>query len=160
MNFFRSRPDNTQESAETYWLEVYVHDFEAFMEKSHLSYWRTDPFQNGIGVYIGYILQPHKDSRWLYAMVGESLIAGGLRVRDLEIFDALAQQKADITPYFRDFPASLDFKRGDNYNSYIGITRYNINPTDVSDRAEQFYFLRHTLEILDLALRDRVADLQ
>lgn len=151
MNFFKQRRDHTPETAETYWLEVYVHDFEAFMEKSHLPFWKQDrlPYAD----FIGYMLQPHKDDRWLYAMVGEKIIAAGLRVLNAKHFDTLEQQKADITPYFRDFPAPLEFNRD---RKYIGITRFNIDPKDASDRPEQFYFLRHTLEVLDLALRARV----
>lgn len=41
----------------------------------------------------------------------------------------------------------------------VGINRLNIDTTDIADRGEQFYFLRKTLETLDLAFRDRVANL-
>ena len=149
MNFFKPRRDKTPEPAATDWLDEYTQDFRAFMDNSHLDFWKQDPFPNGI--FIGYMLQPHKNDRWLYAMVGEDRIAAGVRVLDPKHFDTLEQQKADITPYFR---TPLEFERD---KKYIGLTRYNINLRDASDRNEQFYFLRQTLETLDLALRARGA---
>lgn len=142
----------TPESAETDWLKVYTRDFRDFMKKSHLDFWKQASFRDGI--FIGYTIRPNPGGIWLYVYIQPNFIAAALRVMDEKNFDVLKQQEAEITPYFRDASAPLEFNRT---LKYIGITRYDIDPTDVSDRAEQFYFLRHTLETLDLALCERVA---
>ena len=79
------------------------------------------------------------------------MIAAGLRVLSQENMDILKNKKEDIQNYFNE---ALDWRENG-----IGINRYNIDLMDDSNRFEEFYFLRHTLETLDLVFRDRVGKL-
>ena len=93
----------------------------------------------------------NKTGIWLYALILPNMIAGGLRVLDEKNLEIWENQKSAIQPHFVEH---LEWRKNG-----IGINRFNIDPTDISDRGEQFYFLRKTLETLDLAFRDRVANL-
>ncbi|MXV75909.1 DUF4268 domain-containing protein [Candidatus Poribacteria bacterium] len=141
MNFF----------SKDYDLEQYTEDFKVFMEKSHLKFWKISPMDAGAGFYIGYEIRPRKRGIWLYAMVTTDKIAAALRVTNEKYFEALKAQAANIQPYFQE---TLECE----YNR-IGITKDNIDSMDSDDRIEQFYFLRKTLETLDLTFRDRIENL-
>ncbi len=147
--FGKKRQEESAEKPDTDDLEQYKEDFKAFMEKSHLQFFREDQFNEGY--FIGYTIRPNKAGIWLYAWILSDKIAGGLRVLDEKNVEILKNQKSDIQQHFRE---DLEWRKNG-----IGLTRYNINTTDIADRGEQFYFLRKTLETLDLAFRDRVANL-
>ena len=134
-----------------YDLEQYTEDFKAFMEKSHLKFWRVNEIQGREGFYIGYAIQPRKQGMWLYAMVTTDAIAAALRVMNEKNFKALEAQVSNIQRHFQE-PLECEQNR-------IGITKDNIDPMDSDNRSEQFYFLRKTLETLDLAFRDYIANL-
>lgn len=132
--------------------DQYAEDFQAFMEKSYLQFFR----QTGEGdelIFIGYrISKPCPPNIWLYALIASDMIAAGLRVHDSpEQMRILEKQKKDIQAYCDE---KLEW-RGNG----IGITQVGKDLMDISDRHEQFYFLRKTLETLDFVFRDRVAQL-
>lgn len=147
MNFFRKsdKPDKD------YDLEQYTEDFKTFMEKSYLKFWKINAMEKGEGFYIGYEIRPRKRGIWLYAMVTTDKIAAALRVTNEKYFKALEAQVANIQLHFQE-DLECEYNR-------IGITKDNIDPMDSDNQSEQFYFLRKTLETLDLAFRDRIANL-
>ena len=139
----------TTEKPEVNEREQYAEDFKTFMEKSHLQFFRQDVVKDGEIIYIGYLIRKSNQSGiWLYALVGSDMIAAGLRVLSPKHIDILEKQKQDVQAYFNE---ELDWRRNG-----VGINRYGTDPMDVSDRNEQFYFLRKTLETLDFVFRDRV----
>lgn len=147
--FWKKHQEERAEKPDTDDLEQYKEGFKAFMEKSHLQFFREDQFKEGH--FIGYTIRPNKAGIWLYALVLPNMIAGGLRVLDEKNLETLKNQKSDIQLHFGE---ELDWRKNG-----VGINRFNIDTTDIADRGEQFYFLRKTLETLDLAFRDRVANL-
>ena len=147
--FWKKDQEESAEKPDTDGLEQYKEDFKTFMEKSRLQFSGENPFKEGY--FIGYTIRPNKTGIWLYALILPNMIAGGLRVLEKKNFEILEDQKSDIQQYFEE---QLEWK-----GNRIGLNRLNIDPTDIADRGEQFYFLRKTLETLDLAFRDRVANL-
>jgi len=147
--FGKKHQEENGEKPDTDDLEQYKEDFKAFMEKSHLQFSGENQFKEGY--FVGYTIRPNKTGIWLYALILPNMIAGGLRVLEKKNFEILEHQKSDIQPYFVEH---LEWK-----GNRVGINRLNIDTTDIADRGEQFYFLRKTLETLDLAFRDRVANL-
>ena len=147
--FGKKHQDESAENPDTDGLEQYKEDFKTFMEKSHLQFFGEDPFKEGY--FIGYTIRPNRTGIWLYALILPNMIAGGLRVLDEKNFKILENQKSDIQLHFGEH---LEWSK-----NRVGINRLNIDTTDIADRIEQFYFLRKTLETLDLAFRDRVANL-
>jgi len=134
-------------------LKRYVENFKTFMEKSHLEFDRDDPSRDG-GSFIGYKIRPNNHNIWLSASVGKKTINAGLRVRTLKSFETLKTQKEDIQPCFHE---DLQWTKGGTI-FHIQISRSDMNPMS-DDWDEQFYFLRTTLETLDLVFRDHVANL-
>lgn len=147
--FGKKRQEASAEKPDTDDLEQYKEDFKAFMEKSHPQFSGENQFKEGY--FIGYTIRPNKTGIWLYALILPNMIAGGLRVLDEKNLEILENQKSDIQQHFRE---DLEWRKNG-----VGINRFNIDPTDIADRGEQFYFLRKTLETLDLAFQDRVANL-
>lgn len=147
--FWKKHQEESSEKPDTDGLEQYKEDFKTFMEKSHLQFFREDPFKEGY--FIGYTIRANKTGIWLYALVLPNMIAGGLRVLDEKNLEILQNQKSDIQLHFME---DLEWRQNG-----VGISRFNIDTTDIAGQGEQFYFLRKTLETLDLAFRDRVANL-
>ena len=147
--FGKKHQEESAEKPDTNDLEQYKEDFKGFMEKSHLQFSGENQFKEGY--FIGYTIRPNKTGIWLYALILPDMIAGGLRVLDEKNFKILENQKSDVQPHFVEH---LEWSK-----NRVGINRLNIDTTDIADRSEQFYFLRKTLETLDLAFRDRVANL-
>lgn len=151
MNLSRRNKEDTTEESNIKAREQYAEDFKAFMEKSHLQFYQQDVGKVGPIIYVGYKIRTPPAGIWLYALVGYDMIAAGLRVLSQENMDILKNKKEDIQNYFNE---ALDWRENG-----IGINRYNIDLMDNSNRFEEFYFLRHTLETLDLVFRDRVGKL-
>lgn len=148
--FGRTQQRESSENPDIGGLEQYKEDFKAFMEKSHLQFFRENPGDTE-SYYVGYKIHPNRTDIWLYALIRSDIIAAGLRAQDKRKLRTLENQKSDIQLYFVE-------DLGWNSN-YVGITRYNIDTTDINDQDEQFYFLRKTLETLYVAFQDRVANL-
>ncbi|MYC74978.1 hypothetical protein F4X10_04290 [Candidatus Poribacteria bacterium] len=147
VSLFGRNKEATTEKSDVDVRKQYAEDFKAFMEKSHLQFFRQDIV--GEIIYIGYLIRkPNQSGIWLYVLVGSGMIAAGLRVLSPKHIDILEKQKKDIQAYFNE---ELDW-RGNG----VGISRFGTDLMDVSDRNEQFYFLRKTLETLDFVFRDRV----
>ena len=149
MNLFNRNKKTTTDESDIDVREQYAEDFKAFMEKSHLQFFRQDVVKDGEIIYIGYLIRrPNQSGIWLYALVGSNMIAAGLRVLSPKHIDILEKQKKDIQAYFNE---ELDWRKNG-----VGINRFGADPMDISNRNEQFYFLRKTLETLDFVFRDRV----
>ena len=146
---FNWNKKKTTEESDINEREQYAEDFKVFMEKSHLQFF----LQNGKDdkpIYIGYLIRTPPAGIWLYVLIGggNDMIAAGLRVQSPKHMEILEKQEKDIQLYFDE---KLEW-RGNG----VGISRYGTDPMDVSDRNEQLYFLRKTLETLDFVFRDRV----
>ena len=149
MSLFGRNKETTTGKSDVDVREQYAEDFKAFMEKSHLQFFRQDVVKDSEIIYIGYLIgKPNQLGIWLYALVGSDMIAAGLRILSPKHIEILEKQKKNVQAYFNE---ELDW-RGNG----VGISRYGTDPMDVSDRNEQFYFLRKTLETLDFVFRDRV----
>ena len=150
MDLFNWKKKKTTEKSDINEREQYAKDFREYMEKSHLQFFHQNRKGNE-SIFIGYLIRKPPAEIWLYALVGYDMIAAGLRVLSPKHMEILKKQEKDIQLYFDE---ELDWK----WNR-VGINRFGADPMDVSDRNEQFYFLRKTLETLDFVFRDRVGKL-
>lgn len=101
MSLFGRNKEATTEKSDVDVREQYAEDFKAFMEKSHLQFFKQDTVRETI--YIGYLIRkPNQAGIWLYALVGSDMIAAGLRVLSPKHIDILEKQKKDIQAYFNE----------------------------------------------------------
>lgn len=150
VNWFNRNKKETTKKSDVNEREQYAEDFKGYMENSLLEFFQQDGKDNEL-IYIGYLIRTPPAGIWLYALVGFDMIAAGLRILSPRHIEILKKQEEDIQVYFDE---ELEWR-----HNGVGITQYGKNLMDIGDRDEQFYFLRKTLETLDVVFRHRVAQL-